>query len=91
VGIFLPLPDKLAEFCKKVEDGLFDEKTSPRISYSKMHKLKIEANCPVKKSKGCSCKKGKCMTNCGCKRKKCICQSGCSCNGNCGGVLVRIF
>ena len=36
-GKYAPLPEKLAEVCKKVEDGLFDKKQCPKISYSKMH------------------------------------------------------
>ena len=83
-GTYIPLPEKLAEVRKKVEDGLFDVKKSPRISYSKMHKLQIDANSPIKKSKGCGCKKGMCTKNCGCRKKKLSCHSGCACNGNCG-------
>jgi hypothetical protein len=84
VGMFLPLPDDLAQVRKTVEDGIFNAVGCPRISYSKMHELQISANSPIKKSKGCGCKKGKCGNNCGCKRKKHKCHSGCSCNGNCG-------
>ena len=84
-GTYIPLPEKLAEVRKKVEDGLFDEQKSPRISYSKMHQHQINANSPIKKSKGCGCKKGKCGKNCGCRKKKLSCHSGCACNGNCGG------
>jgi len=84
-GTYIPLPEKLAEVRKKVEDGLFDERKSPRISYSKMHQHQINANSPIKKSKGCGCNKGKCTKNCGCRKKKLSCHSGCACNGNCGG------
>jgi hypothetical protein len=86
VGTFLPLPDDLAQVRKMVEDGLFieEEAKCPRISYSKMHELQINANSPIKKSKGCGCKRGKCGSNCGCKRTKHKCHSGCACNGNCG-------
>jgi hypothetical protein len=84
-GMYVPLPEKLAEVRKKVEDGLFDEKKSPRISYSKVHQGQINANSPIKKSKGCGCLKGKCTKNCGCRKKKLSCHSGCACNGNCGG------
>jgi hypothetical protein len=83
-GTYIPLPEKLAEVRKKVEDGLFDVKKSPRISYSKMHQLQIDANSPIKKSKGCGCKKGMCTKNCGCRKKKLSCHSACACNGNCG-------
>ena len=85
VGTFLPIPDDLAQVRKMVEDGEFMEKEHemPRISYSKMHQLQIDANSPIKKSKGCGCKKGKCGKNCGCKKKNMSCHSGCSCNGNC--------
>ncbi len=84
-GTFVPLPDKLAEVRKKVEDGLYDAKKAPRISYSKVHQGQIHANSPVKKARGCGCKRGKCMANCGCRRNKLSCHSGCACNGNCGG------
>jgi hypothetical protein len=48
-GTVVPLPEKLAEVCKKVEDGLFDAKKAPRISYSKVHQGQIHTNSPVKK------------------------------------------
>jgi hypothetical protein len=57
-GTFVPLPDKLTEVRKKVEDGLFDAKKAPRISYSKVHQGKIHTNSPVKKARGCGCKRG---------------------------------
>jgi hypothetical protein len=82
---FVPLTEKLAEVRKKVEDGLFDAKKAPRISYSKVHQEQIHANSPVKKARGCGCKKGKCMAICGCRRNKLSCHSGCACNGSCGG------
>lgn len=84
VGMFLPLPDDLAKVRKSVEDGIFNAVGCARISYSKMHELQISATSPIKKSKGCACKNGKCGNNCGCKRKKHKCHSGCACNGNCG-------
>ena len=74
-GTYIPLPEKLAEVRKKVEDGLFDERKSPRISYSKMHQRQINANSPIKKSKECGCKKGKCTKNCGCRKNKLSCNS----------------
>jgi len=86
VGTYLPLPDDLAQVRKMVEDGVFImemEATMPRISYSQMHQLQINANSPIKKSKGCGCKKGKCGKNCGCKKKNISCHSGCTCTGNC--------
>ena len=84
-GTFVPLPEKLAEVRKKVEDGLFNAKKAPRISYSKVHQGQIHANSPVTKARGCGCKRGECMANCGCRRNKLSCHSGCTCNGNCGG------
>jgi hypothetical protein len=85
VGTYLPLPSGLSGVRKMVEDGLFIERQQeiPRISYSKMHQLQIDANSPIKKSKGCGCKKGKCGENCGCKKNDMSCHSGCSCTGNC--------
>ena len=70
VGTYAPLPEKLAEVCKKVEDGLFDERKSRRISYSKVHQGQINAN-TVQQIVGAG--------------RKLSCHSGCSCNGNCGG------
>ncbi len=35
---FVPFPEKLAEVHNKVEDGLFNAKIAPRISYSKATK-----------------------------------------------------
>ncbi len=84
VGMLLPLPDDLPQVRTMVEEGLFDGEGCPRISYSKMHQLKIAANSPIKKSEGCGCKRGKCGSSCGCKRKKERCNNGFSCNGNCG-------
>ena len=84
VGIALPLPENLARVCNQVQEGKFNGVGCPRISYSKMHELQINANSPNKKSKGCGCKNGKCGTSCGCKRKRQNCHSGCSCTGNCG-------
>ena len=84
VGMFLPLLDDLAQVCKIVEDGLFNPVGCPRIYYSKMHQRQIDANSPIKKSKGCKCNRGKCGKNCRCKKKGMSCHSGCSCNGNCG-------
>ena len=81
VGMFLPLPDDLAQVRKMVQDGLF--MGCPRISYSKMHQRQIDANSPIRRSKGCKCNRGKCGKNCGCKNKGMSCHSGCSCNGNC--------
>ena len=85
VGTYLGLPDDLRDVHKMVEDGLFIERepNMPRISYSKMHQLQIDANSPIKKSKGCGCKKGKYGKICGCKKKDMSCHSGCSCIGNC--------
>ncbi len=60
VGMLLPLSDDLAQVRKMIEEGIFDGEECPRISYSKMHQLQIAANSPIKKSKGCGCKKGKC-------------------------------
>jgi hypothetical protein len=60
VGTYLPLPDDLAQIRKMVEDGVCIERepNMPRISYSKMHQLQIDANSPIKKSKGCGARRG---------------------------------
>ena len=59
VGTYLPLPSDLSDVRQMVEDGRFIEREHkmPWISYSKMLQLQIDANSPIKKSKGCGCKK----------------------------------
>ena len=93
VGMFLPLPDDLAQVRKLVQDGLFNPVGCPRISYSKMHQRQIDANSPIKRSKGCKCNMEKGLKNCGCKKKGRSCHSGCSCNRNCAtkDCLGRCF
>jgi hypothetical protein len=46
--MFVPFPEKLAEVCKKVEDGLFDESKTKRIFYNKVHQGQINANQEIK-------------------------------------------
>jgi hypothetical protein len=48
--MFVPLPEKLAELHKKVEDGLFDESKSKRVSYSKVHQGQINATAERKET-----------------------------------------
>jgi hypothetical protein len=80
-----PLPADLAAVRQMVLSGQFDPKPCPRISYSKLHELSIDATSPVKRGKGCKYKNGVCGKACGCKKKGVSCHSGCSCNNNCCG------
>jgi hypothetical protein len=74
-----------------VLEGKYKSTNQQRISYSKYHEIEIGSSSPVKKGKGCSCKKG-CGKNCGCKKKGMRCHSGCFCNmKECeGGVGVAL-
>jgi len=77
-----PLEDALESVRNLVLEGRYNATDQQRISYSKYHEIEIGSSSPVKKGKGCSCKKG-CGNNCGCKKKGFRCHSGCFCNGNC--------
>ncbi len=78
-----PISNNLQVMHDKVLAGCFvDDKTTPRISFSKYVNIDLGTTSPVKKLKGCSCKKG-CNKACGCKKKGLRCHSGCGCNGNC--------
>jgi hypothetical protein len=60
-----PISDKLQAVCDKVLAGNFvDAKITPRISFSKYVDIDLGMTSPVKKAKGCSCKKG-CNKRCG--------------------------
>jgi hypothetical protein len=74
---------KLQAVHDKVLAGSFvDDKVTPRTSFSKYVHIDLGTASPVKKAKGCSCKKG-CNEGCGCKMKGLRCHSGCTCYGNC--------
>jgi hypothetical protein len=76
-------PD-IEEIRKQVLAGTFNAAAQKRISYAKLHDLTIQSSSPIKRGKGCSCKKG-CKKGCGCKKFGYKCHSGCLCNGNCDG------
>jgi hypothetical protein len=81
--VTFPISNNLQVMCDKVLAGSFvDDKFTQRISFSKYVDIDLGTTSPVKKSMGCSCKKG-CNKACGCKKKGLRCQSGCACNGNC--------
>ncbi len=81
--VTFPISNNLQVMRDKVLAGSFvDDKSTPRISFSKYVDIDLGTTSPVKKSKGCSCKKG-CNKACGCKKKGLRCHSGCVCNGNC--------
>jgi hypothetical protein len=77
-----PIEEALQSVRNLVLEGKYNSTNQKRISYSKYHEIEIGSSSPVKKGKGCSCKKG-CGKNCGCKKKGMRCHSGCFCNGNC--------
>ena len=77
-----PIEDALQSIRNLVLEGRYNATDQRRISYSKYHEIEIGSSSPVKKGKGCSCKKG-CGKHCGCKKKGFRCHSGCFCNGNC--------
>jgi hypothetical protein len=77
-----PIEEALQSVRNLVLEGKYNSTDQRRISYSKYHEKEIGSVSPVKKGKGCSCKKG-CGKNCGCKKNGLRCHSGCFCNGNC--------
>jgi hypothetical protein len=77
-----PIEEALQSVCNLVLEGKYNSTDQQRISYSKYHEIEIGSSSPVKKGKGCSCKKG-CGKNYGCKKKGMRCHSGCFYNGNC--------
>jgi len=77
-----PIEDALQSVRNLVLEGRYNSTDQRRIPYSKYHEIGIGSSSPVKKGKGCSCKK-ECGKNCGCKKKGFRCHSGCFCNGNC--------
>jgi hypothetical protein len=82
-GCSFPFSDKLQAVCDKVIAGTFvDDTGTPRISFSKYINIDLGSASPVKKAKGCSCKRGF-NRQCGCKKKGMRCHSGYACNRNC--------
>ncbi len=69
-----PLEDALESVRNLVLEGRYNATDQRRISYSKYHEIEIGSSSPVKKGKGCSCKKG-CGNNCGCKEKGFRCSN----------------
>ena len=82
----IPIPDELAAVRALVLAMTYNPIPQKRISYSKLHDLIVSSTSPVKRNKGCSCKKG-CKKGCGCKKNGFACHSGCACNGSCGGDI----
>jgi hypothetical protein len=57
--VTFPISNNLQVMRDKVLAGCFvDDKTTPQISFSKYVNIDLGTTSPVKKSKGCSCKKG---------------------------------
>ncbi len=70
-----PISNNLQAMRDKVLAGCFvDDKNTPRISFSKYVDINLGTTSPVKKAKGCSCKK-ECNKGCGCKKKGLKCHS----------------
>ena len=80
----VPLTPAIEEVRKQVLAGAYNPAAQKRISYAKLHDLTIQSSSPIKRGKGCSCKK-ECKMGCGCKKFGYKCHSGCLCNGNCDG------
>ena len=64
----IPLPDAIEQVRNMVLAGKYDANTQNRISYAKLHDILIQSSSPVKKGKGCTCRKG-CKKSCGCKKR----------------------
>jgi hypothetical protein len=82
----LPLPSELQEVRDMVLAGKYNSEPQKRISYAKLHGISIMSSSPVKRGKGCTCRRG-CKKSCGCKKNGFKCHSGCFCNGNCDGEI----
>jgi len=80
---YVPISKELQAIRDMVLTGTFDTmKNQKCISFSKYVDRELQSTSPVKRMKGCGCKK-KCTRSCGCKKKGFSCHSGCVCNGNC--------
>ncbi len=78
-----PILNNLQVMRDKVLAGSFaNDRATPQIFFSKYVNIDLGTTSPVKKTKGCSCKKG-CNKGCGYKKRGLRCHSGCACNGNC--------
>jgi len=86
-NITLPIAQELQSVCDMVLAGTYNSQVHKTISYSKYIDEEMNSTSPVKRMKGCSCKKG-CGKNCGCKKKGVKCHSGCMCNENCDHTVV---
>jgi hypothetical protein len=82
----IPLPSELQEVRDMVLGGKYNAEPQKRISYAKLHDKSIQSSSPVKRGKGCTCRRG-CKKSCGCKKNGYKCHSGCFCNGNCDGEI----
>ncbi len=80
----IPLTDALQALRIRVLMGQYVAEGQKRISYAKLHDAVIQSSSPIKRGKGCSCRK-ECKKSCGCKKNGFQCHSGCFCNGNCEG------
>ena len=80
----MPLTPALEEVQRIVLSGEYNSAVQKQILYAKLHDVMIQSTSPVKRGKGCTCRKG-CKKSCGCKKKGYKCHSGCICNGNCDG------
>ena len=79
----IPLTAELAAVRQLVVTGNYKPRNCRTISYAKLHEICINATSPIKRNKGCKCKRGLCGKGCGCRKNGVSCHSGCSCLGNC--------
>ena len=84
----LPIAQELQSVRDMVVAGTYNSQVHKTISYSKYVDKEMNSTNPVKRVKGCGCKKG-CGKNCGCKMKGVKCHSGCMCYGNCDHTGVK--
>lgn len=82
----IPINNELTKLRDIVLNGKYDAGAQKRISYAKLHDIMIQSTSPVKRGKGCTCRRG-CKKSCGCKKNGYKCHSGCFCNGNCDGEI----
>ena len=82
----IPISNELTMVRDIVLDGKYNAGAQKRISYAKLHDIMIQSTSPVKRGKGCTCRRG-CKKSCGCKKNGYKCHSGCFCNGNCDGEI----
>jgi hypothetical protein len=78
----MPKASELQKVHNMILSGEYNPKEQTRISFLEYVDKEMDSTSPVKRAKGCGCKR-ECNKSCGCKKKDVKCHSGCFCNGNC--------